>query len=253
MKNKIINILFGAAGAACILYYLACGIGHRFEQSMLWVWPVAGIILLARFIIVAVSIKRNSPLPYPKWFITMFRTAAVFAVACFVIVECFVVSGFFNSCPDGVDYVILLGAKTGSLTIERRIDTAAEYLKANPDTVVICTGGQGHDEEMPEGEYMKLGLMRRGIPEERIIVEAESTSTDENLRFSRKLITDGSASVAIVSNNYHIFRSMAIARKYFDGEIYGIPMASNRLTLPHYMVREFFTVVVDGLRGNLAF
>jgi len=253
MKRKIINSLFYIAGIACIVYYLACGLGHRFEQSMLWVWLVGGIVLLARAVIVHISIKRDAPLPYPKWMISAVRTLALVVAACFIIVECFVFSGYFNTCPDGVDYVILLGAKTGSLTIERRIDTAAEYLKANPDTLVICTGGQGYGEDMPEGEYMKLGLMRRGIPEDRIIVEDRSTSTDENLRFSRELIGDSGASVAVVSNNYHIFRATAIARKYFSGEVYGIPMASNYLTLPHYMVREFFTVVVDGLRGNLAF
>jgi len=253
LKRKIINWLFFAAGAAFIVYYFACGFGHRFEQSMLWAWPVAGIALLIRFAVVHISIKRGVPLPYPKWFINLFRILCILGIACFLIVECFVFSGYFNNCPDGVDYIILLGAKTGSLTIERRIDTAAEYLHANPDTLVICTGGQGSDEEIAEGEYMRIGLIRRGISADRIIVEDRATSTAENMKFSSALIADGTTSIAIVSNNYHVFRSMAIARKYFDCEIYGIPMASNYLTLPHYMLREFFTVVVDGLRGNLAF
>ncbi len=253
LKHKLINFVFGAAGAVCVIYYLSCGLSYRFDQSMLWVWLAAGIILLARFVIVHISIRRNAPLPYPKWFINTLRYMSLFAAACFLVVECFVFSGFFNTCPQGVDYVILLGAKTGSITIERRIDMAYEYLVDNPETVVICTGGQGSDEEMPEGEYMKRGLVQRGISEDRILVEDRSTSTDENLRFSRKLITDENATIAVVSNNYHIFRAMAIARKYFEGAVYGLPMASNYLSLPHYMVREFFTVVVDGLRGNLAF
>ena len=252
MKRKIINWLFFAAGIIFILYYLACGIGHRFEQSMLWVWPVTGVAFLIRFAIVYISIKRDMPLPYPKWMINLVRAFCLVCLMCFLVVECFVFSGFFSACPENVDYVILLGAKTGSITIDRRIDTAAEYLMENPETMVVCTGGQGSDEEMPEGEYMRRGLVQRGISEDRIIVETKSTSTAENLKFSSELIEKDS-SVVIVSNNYHIFRAMAIARNFFTGEIYGIPMASNWLTLPHYMVREFFTVTVDGLRGNLVF
>jgi uncharacterized SAM-binding protein YcdF (DUF218 family) len=139
------------------------------------------------------------------------------------------------------------------VTIENRINTAARYLAANPDTMVICTGGQGSDEEMPEGEYMKRGLIERGIAPERIIVEDRSTTTSENMAFSSKLINDKNASVAVVSNNYHVARAMALARKYFSGEVYAIPMLSNYVSLPHYMVREFFTITVDFLRGNLAF
>lgn len=253
MKRKIINQCFLAAGAACIMYYIICGVFTTFGQSMLWIWPLAGTVLLARFAVVHISIKRSSPLPYPKWFITLIRLSFALAVALFMFVEAFVLSGFRYDCPQGVDYVIILGAKTGSVTIEARMDRACEYLIENPETKVIVTGGQGSDEEMSEGEYMRLGLMRRGIDASRIIVENKSTSTAENLEFSKALISDSEASIAIVSNNYHIFRAVGIAGKYFNGEIYGIPMASNPISLPHYMVREFLTVVVDSLRGNLVF
>ncbi|MBQ4090546.1 MAG: YdcF family protein [Clostridia bacterium] len=253
MKRKIINRLFLIAGIMCIIYYIFCGIGTTFGQSMLWVWPAAGAVLLARYGLVEISIRRGVPLPYPKWFLFVLKFMFGFAIALFVIVECFVATGFREDCPAGVDYVILLGAKTGSVTIEARLDRAYEYLAENPETMVVVTGGQGSDEEMSEGAYMRLGLMKRGIDDSRIIVEDRSTSTAENIEFSRAMISDGNASIAIVSNNYHVFRAMGIARMYFSGDIYGLPMASNIISLPHYMVREFFTVVVDSLRGNIDF
>lgn len=253
MKRKIINQIFFVAGIACIMYYIICGVFTKFGQSMLWVWPVAGMCLLARFAIVQISIKRNSPIPYPNWFITLIRLCFAIALVLFIFVEAFVYSGFHYDCPQGVDYVIILGAKTGSVTIEARMEKACEYLIDNPETKVIVTGGQGPDEEMTEAEYMRKGLIRRGIDASRIIIENRSTSTAENLEYSKALISESKASIAIVSNNYHIFRALGIAGKYFGGDIYGIPMDSNPISLPHYMVREFFTVAVDSLRGNLVF
>ena len=253
MRRRITNWMFLAAGIICIAYYIVCGMLTKFGQSMMWVWPAVGALLLARFGIVALSMRRGTALPYPKWVVYIVRTAAAVLIAAFVLVEGFVLSGFRSKCPENVDYLIVLGAKTGSVTIEARLDTAAEYLNANPETMAIVTGGQGADEEMAEGEYMRLGLIRRGIAAERIITEKRSTSTDENMLYSSRLISDTGADIAVVSNNYHIFRAKAIARKYFAGEVYALPMNSNPISLPHYMLREFFTVIVDGLRGNLAF
>lgn len=251
--RRITNLMFLAAGALCIIYYFICGFATTFGQSMLWVWPAAGAVLIARFGIVQISIKRGQPLPYPGWVVTAARFAFVILLAVFIAIECFVATGFENDCPAGVDYVIILGAKTGSVTIEARMDRALEYLESNPDTMVVVTGGKGADETMSEGEYMRMGLIQRGIDDSRIIVENRSTSTAENLEYSRNLIGDRNASVAVVSNDYHVFRAMGIARNYFGGEVYGLPMKSNPISLPHYMFREFFTVTVDFLRGNIAY
>jgi len=253
VRRQIINLMFLVAGMLCIIYYFVCGFGTTFGQSMLWVWPAAGAVLIARFAIVQVSIKRGQPLPYPGWAVAAAKFAFVILLSVFVAIECFVASGFENDCPAGVDYVIILGAKTGSVTIEARMDRAYEYLEENPGTMVVVTGGKGADETMSEGDYMRMGLIRRGIDSSRIIVENKSTSTAENLEFSRKLIGDSDASVAVVTNNYHVFRSVGIAKKNFSGDVYGLPMDSNPISLPHYMVREFFAVTVDFIRGNIAY
>lgn len=251
--RKFVNTLFLILGIGCILYYVACGIEVRFGQSMLWIWPVMGALCLLRFAVVQVSISRGVALPYPVWLIRSFRILCCMLLAVFVTVEGFVISGFFAKCPANVDYLIVLGAKTGSVSIEGRINTAAAYLKENLETQVIVSGGQGRDEEMSEGEYMRQGLIARGIAPERILVESKSRNTYENLKFSRQLVSDASASVAVVSNDYHLFRGMALARSEFAGNVYGVVMHSNKLTVLHYMVREFFGVTVDTLQGHMTF
>lgn len=247
------NWIFLVLGLACLAYYLICGFGVRFNQSMLWVWPVAAFFLLLRFTIVQISIVRGVPLPFPAWLVVAFRCAAAAAFAFFLVVEGFVLSGCFSRCPPGADYLVILGAKTGSKALEHRIDAAAQYLLDNPETIAIASGGQGADEEMAEGDYIAQGLAARGIDVSRILIENRSLSTSQNMLYSRELIDDADASVAIVSNDFHIARARCLARKVFSRDVSAISVRSSAISFPHYVVREFFTTVVDTIRGNMAF
>lgn len=77
---------------------------------------------------------------------------------------------------------------------------------------MIASGGQGEDEGISEAECIRRGLVARGVPEERILLESLSTSTRENLRFSlEKLENPDELSIGVVTNNFHVFRAMKIA------------------------------------------
>ena len=247
------NFAFLALGIACIAYYLACGFSVRFNQSMLWIWLVAGLLLIMRFAIVQVSIVRCQPLPFPKWLVHTARIICALLLVIFVSVEAMVIHDCFATCPAGVEYLIVLGAKTGSVTMERRVERAAEYLVDNPDTICIVSGGQGADEEITEAQCMRDMLLERGIAPERIITENMSTNTAENISFSHVYAYKPGISVALVSSDYHMFRAMSLARRVFTGNVYGLPSRSSRLSFPHYVVREFFSITVDTLRGNMEF
>ena len=94
-------------------------------------------------------------------------------------------------------------------------------------------------------------LVAAGVNPARLILEDRSTDTSENLRFSRVLIPEN-ASVGLVTNNFHIFRALALARGLGWQGVQGIPVATTAFSIPHYYMREFVGVVYDGLRGNLA-
>ena len=57
-----------------------------------------------------------------------------------------------------LDYIIVLGAQvhqgSPSLVLRYRLDRAAEYLRANPDTTCIVSGGQGPNEPYAEARGM---------------------------------------------------------------------------------------------------
>ena len=115
-------------------------------------------------------------------------------------------------------YVIVLGAKVKpggilSLSLKNRLEEAVSYLNKYPDVKVIVSGGQGADEDRTEASAMLSYLQDKGIDRERILVEEQSTSTYENLLFSKELLPEGTKRITIVSNDFHLQRAKYLAKK----------------------------------------
>jgi uncharacterized SAM-binding protein YcdF (DUF218 family) len=151
--------------------------------------------------------------------------------------------------PAGLDYIIVLGARVNgtipSAALTRRIRCAERYLAHNPDTKVIVSGGQGPGEKLTEAAAMTKALLGAGIADERILQETDSTSTEENLRYSAKLYGCMDKKVGIVTSDFHVYRSLMLARDLGYRECYGIPSQSEIVSLPNYLVREFFAVIKE--------
>lgn len=119
------------------------------------------------------------------------------------------------------DYIIIHGA--GLLDGDRvprllgnRIDKAIAVYRMDPTpTKIIPSGGQGADESVSEAEAMKRYLIKEGVPEEDIIIEDRSTTTLENIRYSKAIIdSDGPDKyTALVTSNYHVYRALRYAKK----------------------------------------
>lgn len=115
------------------------------------------------------------------------------------------------------DYVIILGAKVKqggvpSLSLKNRLDVAATYLKEHQHVMVIVSGGQGHDEDRTEASVMYDYLIEKGIAAERILLEEQSTSTYENILFSKALLPQNTHTITIISNDFHLRRAIYIAK-----------------------------------------
>lgn len=104
--------------------------------------------------------------------------------------------------PD-CDCIIVLGhrARDGGFdaTIDERIDRTLRYLHDHPHTKAILSGSQG------EARYMFEALTAAGIDENRLILEENSNSTWQNLKFSLPLAEQ--KSVGILSSEFHLFRA----------------------------------------------
>ncbi|WP_260397985.1 YdcF family protein [Peribacillus simplex] len=147
--------------------------------------------------------------------------------------------------PENADYLIILGARVKgsipSLSLQYRIDKAAEYLTANKHTLAIVSGGKGPGEDISEAKAMQQGLIAQGIEEARIMMEDKSTTTYENIVFSKELIPDTAASGLIVSNDFHIYRAVEIARK--EGlNMKGMPAKTPKVSLLKSYTREYLAI-----------
>ena len=155
----------------------------------------------------------------------------------------------------GADAVIVLGAqvkKSGPSTILRyRLDAAVSYLEENPDAVCIVSGSQGRNEPFSEARGMADCLEEKGIPEDHIILEEKAMTSAENLKYSRELLPAEDCSVVLVTNNFHMYRALSIARKQGYSDVSGLASGSPRLFLLNNMLYESAAIVKNRLLGTM--
>lgn len=154
----------------------------------------------------------------------------------------------------GADYMIIMGAQVKgdrpSRSLLRRIEAGAGYLKRNPGTKVIASGGRGPGENITEAACIAEMLMDMGIGKERILLEAASESTRENLLYSMAL-GGKEKSYVIVTNGFHLFRSLETARRLGMSYVSGLAASSEPVLLLNYYVREFFALMLYRLRAKV--
>ena len=71
-----------------------------------------------------------------------------------------------------------------------------------------------------------------------MILEDESKTTEQNIKYSKKYMKDG-ASVGIITNDFHMFRAMQITKGEGLKSAKAIAAGSNPLYLPNNMLREY--------------
>lgn len=149
------------------------------------------------------------------------------------------------------DFVIVLGSKIrkdGTLTplLKSRVDRAIKFAKeqkdnSGKDILFVTSGGKGDDEVISEAEAMRNYLIQNGIDSKNIIIENKSTSTAQNMQYSKEKIDNINKEGKIIfsTTNYHVFRSGVIANeKGIDCE--GIGSPTKWYFYVNALLREFF-------------
>lgn len=170
----------------------------------------------------------------------------------FLSLEVFLVSyGVRDDAALPADALIILGAgvngETPSLSLQTRLDAAAAYLARYPDTPVILSGGQGPGENITEAQAMQKALRTR-YPDKAFLLEEKSTSTAENFRYSKIILTaqgidPENAHIMIVTNDFHMARACLLAqRQGIHTLTLSAPLPYGWLTANYY-IREAFALV----------
>lgn len=227
------------------------------------------LILFLAIFLTFISIYHYYFMPFlPDWFAVL-STILPFALFYFSFMFLnFLTISFiyqFNQPKYQQDFIIVLGA--GLLNGERvtpllaqRIDRALTFYNQQKEKrgwapKIIFSGGQGPDEKISEALAMKKYALDLGYPAEDLLLEDRSTTTFENMKFSKEMIEKEKATGAKVifsSNNYHIFRGGVYARKN-QLKADGIGSKTALYYLPTAFLREFIAMIALHRKGHFLF
>lgn len=152
--------------------------------------------------------------------------------------------------PEPSATVVVLGCRVygerPSRMMVARLKAAQKFLEKNPDSSCILSGGQGEDEDISEAECMYRYLVAAEISPDRLYKEDKSTSTRENLLFSKEIIERENLNpkIAIATNEFHEYRAQRIASTLGleSGAVSGI---TEIWVVPTYHLRELYGILYE--------
>lgn len=177
----------------------------------------------------------------------------VWLVSFFIIQICIAAGGVSTDekTLQKADYIIVLGAglhgEIPSATLTSRLEAALGFLNEHLEVKAVLCGGQGPGESISEALAMRRWLEARNIDPNRLMMEDSSTNTLQNVSHAKsildKLEGDNSYSVAVVTNEFHLFRSKNIMKQAGFAVCGGVaaqtPYAYLRFV---YSIREYFSI-----------
>ena len=191
------------------------------------------------------------PFHMPVFLVSLFQIMSVLIVIVIAVFHFLNIIALEERISDDASVIIVLGCKVGSRGFHFRSEATVKYLKENPRCVVICSGAQGSDEPCTEAEQFAREIEEAGIESRRIMQERESYSTKQNIENSRELIIIKDKPVGIVTSEYHMFRSLCIARTAGLNSAFGISAGSVAFYVPDYTLREAMAFVKGVVQGEI--
>lgn len=252
-KKSIVMNIWITVGILCLIYFILYVVFVDVTNAFTYFWLVAGIGCIAFSVLYRKMLEGQLVLPpLVKWVFGMIAATGFLVI---LITEVIIILYGAEQPSKQADYVLVLGAQVKgtkpTYSLMKRLDVAYEYLVENPDTVVILSGGQGPGEDVTEAYAMSVYMKAKGLEESRIILEDRSTNTYENIIYSRELMDSPDASVVLVTNYFHVFRGVGVAKKQGLSNVEGLGAPTKWYTVPNQYLREAFAVIKYKLCGQI--
>lgn len=264
--NGGIMIIF-ILGILCGIYGTVVIFMTGFLELQNYIWYVFAFVFFALGKLFKLYLNKRIPL----WSVVSVYTLATLGILIFIITVVIIRLSLPKNDEPGLDFLIVLGSKpdmekNGS-EAKYRLDKAIEYIEENPYTMLIISGGITRDGKI-EAIEMADYLIENGIDRDNILVEIESHNTRENLIYSKALIDkynedmkrntnliiindigpvleveDRPQTIGVLTNDFHIFRSIKAAKKIGYTQVFPISARSNKVLYLHMMMRETFAIL----------
>lgn len=174
----------------------------------------------------------------------------------FIVCSAFMIAAGGTQPEKGADALIVLGGgvkgNVATIAVQSRLDAALDYLRENPDTVVVVSGGQGRQETVSEASVMSAYLVDHGLDKSRVVEENKSTSTWENFVYSKAILDQKfkrNYKVVYVTNEFHIYRAGLTAKKA-GLNAQGLSSPSALYLYPNNFLRETLAIVKTWVFGT---
>lgn len=150
----------------------------------------------------------------------MFEAFSLLFAAPLVIATAWYQVNFFEPTWENVspgDCLLIMGAKVlpgnkPDIMMRERVETAAKFITPELKAVIL-TGGTV-DQKKPEAEVMKDLFLKKGVDENKLVLEREATSTYENFVYSKPFILKaGCEKLDVVSHGFHLARIKLTAQR----------------------------------------
>lgn len=254
--KRFLAVLLFIVGILCFVYTFAMYFtGFGGILSFVWLIPAVLGVLWAGMLEGKITLR--------KWQKRMMLYILTPIIVFFLVIEVIIFSGFFEKPKEEPKYIVVLGAtvrESGPCYILRqRLKEAKKWANTYEDAMIVVTGGQGETEPFTEGSEMKRYLVEElAISEDRIYVEEESKNTYENMKFTGELLAKKDETfsyentpILVVTNDFHMYRSLQIAKKAGYEKVSGAPSGTYIFLFPHYMVREFGSILKNYVLGRM--
>lgn len=243
-------LLFGGYALILFLFLNARAVARREGRSLTNSLTLLLAIALTVFAILSMFVE---PAVFPAWLRYIWEGLITVAVFYFMHVMVFLVSSILCNMArprHDQDYIIVLGSglidgKVPPL-LGGRIDRAIAFYKKQQEKQapprLVMSGGQGADEPLSEAAAMRQYALDKGIPAKDILLEDASTSTAENMAFSKTIMDresgDAPYRCIYATSRYHLLRAGIYARRA-GLRIDGIGAKTARYFVPNAFIREY--------------
>ncbi len=251
MNNKLRKALLIICGAFAVWFIIPIAFSGIVNIGNLTGIAVFGALFLGIFFFDRVSgfISKLKSKKAGKAALSLVCIVLTAVIALTAVETVLMVGATFKS-PEPSSTVVVLGCRVygerPSRMMVARLKAAEKYLKENPQSACILSGGQGEDEDISEAECMYRYLAAKGIDPDRLYKEDKSTSTRENLKFSQEIIEREALNkqIAIATNDFHEYRAQQIAGS-LGLESAAVSGTTEIWVLPTYYVRELFGILYE--------